>query len=64
VVTPILQAGKGILTHATLTSRTFTGGSGLKRTSKALERVTVDPWRIGAIAAAALVLLHLQRPAG
>lgn len=34
----------------------------LKRTWKALERVTVDPWRIGAITAAALVLLHLQRP--
>lgn len=35
----------------------------LKRTWKALERVTLDPWRIGAITAAALVLLHLQRPA-
>jgi hypothetical protein len=34
----------------------------LKRTRKALERVTLDPWRIGAITAAALVLLHLQRP--
>jgi hypothetical protein len=34
----------------------------LKRTWKALERVTLDPWRISAIAAAALVLLHLQRP--
>ena len=34
----------------------------LKRTWKALERVTLDPWRIGAITAAALVLLHLQRP--
>jgi hypothetical protein len=34
----------------------------LKRTWKALERVTLDPWRIGAIVAAALVLLHLQRP--
>ena len=34
----------------------------LKRTCKALERVTLDPWRIGAITAAALVLLHLQRP--
>ncbi len=32
----------------------------LKRTWKALERVTVDP---GRITAAALVLLHLQRPA-
>ena len=35
----------------------------LKRTWKAHERVTLDPWRIGAITAAALVLLHLQRPA-
>ena len=34
----------------------------LKRTWKALERVTLDPWRIGHITAAALVLLHLQRP--
>jgi hypothetical protein len=35
----------------------------LKRTWKALERVTLDPWRIGQITAAALVLLHLQKPA-
>jgi hypothetical protein len=34
----------------------------LKRTWKALERVTLDPNRITEIAAAALVLLHLQRP--
>ena len=34
----------------------------LKRTWKALERVTLDPWRIGAITAAALVLLELQKP--
>ena len=34
----------------------------LKRTWKALERVTLCPWRIGDITAAALVLLHLQRP--
>lgn len=34
----------------------------LKRTWKALERVTVDPRRIGAVTAAALTLLHLQRP--
>ncbi|MGH3587147.1 MAG: transposase family protein [Pseudonocardia sp.] len=33
----------------------------LKRTWKTLERVTLDPWRIGQITAAALVLLHLQR---
>jgi hypothetical protein len=34
----------------------------LKRTWRALERVTIDPGRITAIVAAALVLLHLQRP--
>ena len=34
----------------------------LKRTWKALERITLDPWRIGTITAASLVLLHLQRP--
>ena len=34
----------------------------LKKTWKALERVTLDPWRIGAIVAAARVQLHLQRP--
>ena len=34
----------------------------LKRTWKALERITLDPWRIGAITAAALVLLKLQKP--
>jgi hypothetical protein len=35
----------------------------LKRTWQALERITLNPWRIGAITRAALVLLHLQRPA-
>ncbi len=35
----------------------------LKRTWKTLERITLDPGRITAITAAALVLLHLQRPA-
>ena len=34
----------------------------LRHTSKALERVTLTPG-IGAITAAAHVLLHLQRPA-
>jgi hypothetical protein len=34
----------------------------LKRTWKALERITQEPGRISAIIAAALVLLHLQRP--
>ena len=32
----------------------------LKTTFKALRRVSVDPWRIGAVAKAALVLLHLE----
>jgi hypothetical protein len=34
------------------------GNSLLKTTFKALRRVSLCPWRIGAIAAAALVLLH------
>jgi hypothetical protein len=34
----------------------------LKRTGKALERITLDPGRIGAITTAALVLLQLQEP--
>ncbi|MEZ0115480.1 hypothetical protein ABH920_009519 [Catenulispora sp. EB89] len=33
----------------------------LKKAFKALRRVSVCPWRIGAIAKAALVLLHLER---
>lgn len=32
----------------------------LKMTFKALRNVSIDPWRIGAIAAAALVLLHIE----
>lgn len=35
----------------------------LKTTFKALRRVPVCPWRIGAIAKAALVLLHLEHTA-
>lgn len=34
----------------------------LKNTWRALRRITLDPWRIGAIAAAALVILQLQKP--
>jgi hypothetical protein len=34
----------------------------LKSTWRALRRITLDPWRIGAITAAALVLLQLQKP--
>ncbi len=33
----------------------------LKSTWKALRRVTLDPWRIGAVTAAALVLLTMQK---
>jgi hypothetical protein len=46
-----------------LQARAESANALLKRTWKALERVTVDPRRIGAITRAALVLLHLQRPA-
>ena len=34
------------------------GNSLLKMTFRALHNVSLDPWRIGAIVAAALVLLH------
>ena len=37
-----------------------TANSLLKTTFKALRHVSVRPWRIGAIAKAALVLLHLE----
>jgi hypothetical protein len=36
------------------------GNSLLKTTFKALRRVSLCPWRIGTITAAALVLLHHQ----
>ncbi len=36
------------------------GNSLLKTTFKALRRVSLGPWRIGAITAAALVLLHFE----
>lgn len=36
------------------------GNALLKVTFKALRNVSVDPWRIGAIVAAALVLLHFD----
>ncbi|MFZ5850934.1 MAG: transposase family protein [Actinomycetota bacterium] len=45
-----------------LRARAESANALLKRSWKALERVTLDPWRIGAITRAALVLLHLQRP--
>jgi hypothetical protein len=34
----------------------------LKNTWRALRRITLDPWRIGPITTAALVLLQLQKP--
>jgi hypothetical protein len=43
-----------------LRARAESANALLKRTWRALERVTLDPWRIGAITRAALVLLHLQ----
>ncbi len=44
--------------HAATRALAERGNSLLKTTFKALRRVTVCPWRIGAITAAALVLLH------
>jgi hypothetical protein len=44
--------------HAHLRSRAERANSLLKTTFKALRRVSLCPWRIGAIVAAALVLLH------
>ena len=32
----------------------------LKETFAALQKISLDPWRIGAIVKAALVLLHLE----
>ena len=46
------------LLHAATRAPAERGNSLLKTTFKALRRVTVCPWRIGAITAAALVLLH------
>jgi hypothetical protein len=46
------------LLHAATRAPAERGNSLLKTTFKALRRVSLCPWRIGAIAAAALVLLH------
>jgi hypothetical protein len=46
------------LIHAHLHSQAERANSLLKTTFKALRRVSLCPWRIGAIVAAALVLLH------
>jgi DDE superfamily endonuclease len=49
------------LIHAHLRSQAERANSLLKTTFKALRRVSLCPWRIGAITAAALVLLHHTR---
>ena len=46
------------LLHAATRAPAECGNSLLKTTFKALRRVSLCPWRIGAITAAALVLLH------
>ena len=46
------------LLHAAVRGPAELGTSLLKTTFKALRRVSLCPWRIGAISAAALVLLH------
>jgi hypothetical protein len=46
------------LLHAATRGPAERGNSLLKTTFKALRRVSLCPWRIGAITAAVLVLLH------
>jgi hypothetical protein len=46
------------LLHAATRALAERGNSLLKTTFKALRRVSLCPWRIGAMTAAALVLLH------
>jgi hypothetical protein len=46
------------LLHAATRAPAERGNSLLKTTFKALRRVSLCPWRIGAITTAALVLLH------
>ena len=48
------------LLHAATRAPAERGNSLLKTTFKALRRVSLCPWRIGAITAAALVLLHQE----
>jgi hypothetical protein len=48
------------LLHAAVRAPAERGNSLLKMSFKALRRVSLCPWRIGAITAAALVLLHHQ----
>jgi hypothetical protein len=69
LTTPIKQTSDAPLTadqrtvnllHAATRAPAERGNSLLKTTFKALRRVSLCPWRIGAITAAALVLLHHQ----
>ena len=46
------------LLHAAVRAPDERGNSLLKTTFKALRRISLCPWRIGAVTAAALVLLH------
>jgi hypothetical protein len=46
--------------HSATRALTERGNSLLNATFKALRRVSLCPWRIGAITAAALVLLHIE----
>jgi hypothetical protein len=48
------------LLHAATSAPPERGNSVLKTTFKALRRVSLCPWRSGAITAAALVLLHRE----
>lgn len=66
---PVKNARGGVLTpdqrtinalHATTRALAERGNALLKTTFTALRRVSLCPWRIGAITAAALVLLHHQ----
>src|SRR5919199_1562880 len=52
------HAALAYLLHAAIRAPAARGNSLLKTTFKALRRVSLCPWRIGAITAAALVLLH------
>lgn len=45
--------------HCATRARAEQGNARLKMTFKILRRVRINPWRIGALAAAALVLLHV-----
>ena len=67
LTTPIKQTTDAPLTddertvnllHAATRAPAERGNSLLKTTFKALRRVSLCPWRIGAVTAAALVLIH------